>query len=90
MVLQNTSFEFPNGSFCVSSGLINNNTGSNDSYKVVESQSNHLAAFAQVATVVPSVLVTIVLGPLLDKYGRKIGLLLPCTTRHSFDRHSEV
>ena len=77
VVLQNTSFEFPNGSFCVSSELINNNTGSNDSYKVVESQSNHLVAYTQVAATIPSVVITVILGPLMDKYGRKIGMILP-------------
>ena len=79
VVLQNTSFEFPNGSFCVSSELINSNTGSNDSYKVVESQSNHLVAYLAIAMTIPSMVVTVVIGPLMDRYGRKIGILLPVT-----------
>ena len=76
-VLQRTSFDFPNGSFCVSSELIDNYTGKTDSYKVVESQSNHLVAYGQVANTIPAVIATVILGPLTDKYGRRLGMALP-------------
>lgn len=76
-LLGNTSFVFPNGSFCVSSEMINNYTGNNNSYKLDESFSNHLVAYTQIANIVPSVLVTVILGPLTDRYGRKIGIVLP-------------
>ena len=76
-LLSNTSFVFPNGSFCVSSEMLNNYTGSNTTYKLDESFSNHLVAYTQIARTVPSVIVTLVLGPLTDRYGRKIGIILP-------------
>ena len=76
-ILRNTSFVFPNGSYCVSSDLIDNYTGNNDSYKLDEAFSNHLVAYGQAANTVPSILVTIMLGPVMDKYGRKIGIILP-------------
>ena len=76
-LLQNTSFVFPNGSFCISSEMINNYTGSNSTYKLDETFSNHLVAYAQVANTVPSVVITLILGPITDRYGRKIGIILP-------------
>lgn len=76
-ILKNTSFIFPEGSFCVSSELINNYTHNNNSYKAVESASNHLVIYCQIAYCVPSILVTITLGPLMDRFGRHIGMVLP-------------
>ena len=76
-ILKNTSFVAPNGSFCLSSTLIDNYTGNNDSYKLDEAFSNHLVAYGQLANAIPSMIVTIILGPVTDKYGRKIGIILP-------------
>ena len=76
-ILQNTNFSFPNGTFCVSSELIDQYTGNNNSYKEDESFSNHLVAYGQIATTVPAVLVTLVMGPVMDRFGRRIGIILP-------------
>lgn len=57
--------------------MINNYTGSNDSYKLDQTFSNHLLIYGQVALMIPSVFVTITLGPLTDRFGRKMGLVLP-------------
>lgn len=76
-ILENTSFVFPNGTFCLGSDTINNYTGSNQSYKQVESQSNHLVTYSQIANTLPSVVVTIIFGPLTDRFGRKIGIIVP-------------
>lgn len=76
-ILKNTSFVFPNGSFCVSSDLIDNYTNNSNSYKEDESFSNHLVAYGQLASTIPSVLVTLILGPLMDRFGRRIGIILP-------------
>ena len=76
-ILRNTSFVFPNGSFCVSSEMIDNYTNNTNSYKEDESFSNHLVAYGQLANTIPSVLVSLVLGPLMDRFGRKIGMILP-------------
>ncbi len=76
-ILRNTSFVFPNGSFCVSSDLIDNYTGNNNSYKLDESFSNHLVMYGQAARTVPSIVVTMMLGPVMDRFGRRIGIVLP-------------
>lgn len=76
-ILKNTSFIFPEGSFCVSSELINNYTHDDNSYKEVESLSNHLVVYCQIASSLPSVVMTIILGPIMDRFGRKIGMMLP-------------
>lgn len=76
-ILRNTSFVFPNGTFCVSSEMIDNYTNNTNSYKEDESFSNHLVAYGQLANTIPSVLVALILGPLMDRYGRKIGIILP-------------
>ena len=76
-ILENTSFVFPNGSFCLSSDVIDNYTGSNNSYKLDEAFSDHLVAYGQLAATVPAMLVTLALGPLMDRYGQRIGLILP-------------
>ena len=69
-ILRNTSFPFPNGSFCLDSAQVDFYAG-NGSYKVVETKSNDLVFYGQVATRIPSILVSIFLGPLSDRIGRK-------------------
>lgn len=76
-ILRNTSFVFPNGSFCVSNDLITNYTRNNNSYKTVEALSSHLLLYAQTANTIPSVLVTVLFGPLTGRFGRKIGMIFP-------------
>ena len=76
-ILQNTSFLFPNSSFCLTSEMIDNYTGNNNSYKLDQSFSNHLVAYGQVANRVPSIFITILMGPLTDRFGRKMGVYLP-------------
>ncbi len=76
-ILQNTSFVFPNESFCISSDLINSYTGSNDSYVTTEVKSNHLLVYGQIASRIPMILAAVILGTLTDRYGRKFGIVLP-------------
>jgi PCFT/HCP family folate transporter-like MFS transporter 1/3 len=76
-ILRNTSFIFPNGSFCVSSEMIDNYTNNTNTYKEDESFANHLVAYGQIANTVPSVMVALILGPVMDRFGRKIGIILP-------------
>lgn len=76
-LLRNTSFKFPKGSFCINSSLINSYTGNNNSYKNDVNFSNNLATYAKLASKIPAVVVTIILGPLTDRYGRRLGILLP-------------
>ena len=76
-ILQNTSFVFSKEPFCMSSELIDTYTGNNNSYKTAESSSNHLVVYCQIASSVPSIVATIILGPLMDRFGRKIGMVMP-------------
>lgn len=69
-ILQNTSFLFPNSSFCLNSAQVDLYAG-NGSYKFVETKSNDLVFYGQIATRIPSILVSICLGPLSDRIGRK-------------------
>lgn len=74
-VLQNTSFPFPNGSFCLNSSEVDHYAG-NGSYKTVETWCNNLVFYGEVASHIPSIIVTILLGPLSDQFGRRPVLLL--------------
>lgn len=78
-ILRNTSFDFYNKgrSFCMSSDLIDQYTGNNNSYKIDESFSNDLVVYGQIASTIPSILATLLFGPLTDRFGRKIGLFFP-------------
>ena len=76
-ILRNTSFVFPDGPFCMTSDLIDRYKGSNKSYKVDEAKSDHLATYGMIVSIVPSVIVTIMLGSLMDRFGRKIGMIFP-------------
>ena len=76
-ILQNTSFPFPNSSFCLNSSDVDNYAG-NGSFKTVETLSNNVVVYGQVANRIPSMIVTVLLGPLSDRYGRRPLLLLGC------------
>ncbi len=76
-ILSNTSFDPPLGSYCINSSLIDQYTKSKNSYKQDESQSNHLVIYTSLAATLPGVLVALVMGPVTDRYGRKLGILLP-------------
>lgn len=74
-LLQNTSFPFPNGSFCLNSSQVDSYAG-NGSFKIVETRSDNLVVYGQLANRIPSIIITVLLGPLSDRYGRKPILLL--------------
>ena len=76
-ILRNTSFEFPKGSFCINSSLINNYTGSSNSYKNGVNFSNNLVIYSHLVSKIPAIVVTILLGPITDRYGRRLGIILP-------------
>ena len=73
-LLQNTSFPFPNGSFCLNSSQIDEYYGK-DGHKIVETYSNNLVLYGQLASRVPAMITVLILGPLSDRYGRKILLI---------------
>ena len=70
VLLQNTSFPFPNGSFCLNSSEVDEYAG-NGSYKAVETWSNNLVVYGELSSHIPSIIITILLGPLSDRFGRK-------------------
>lgn len=74
-ILQNTSFPFPNGTFCLNSSQVDHYAG-NGSYKWVETRSNNLVFYGQIATRIPQIIVSICLGPLSDRIGRKPIIIL--------------
>ena len=74
-ILLNTSFPFPNGTFCLNSSQVDQYAG-NGSYKWVETRSNNLVFYGQIATRVPQIIVSICLGPLSDQIGRKPIIIL--------------
>ena len=76
-ILKDTSFDFPEGTYCINSSLIDEYTGRNDSYKQDEAESNHLVIYTQLTGDLPAVLVAILLGPVTDRFGRKLGMLIP-------------
>ena len=74
-LLDDSAFEKPNGTFCLKSALLIEY--GNDSYVADEVLSNHLVIYTQVAVKIPRIITTMIIGPLTDKYGRKIGIILP-------------
>ena len=74
-ILQNTSFPFPNASFCLNSSEVDSYAG-NGSFKRVEALSNNLVVYGQIANRIPSMIVTIFVSSLSDRFGRKPLLLL--------------
>ena len=74
-LLKNSSFPFPNGSFCLNSSQIDEYKG-NGSYEIVETSSSHLLIYLTLANRIPSIISTLILGPLSDRFGRKPVLLI--------------
>ncbi len=74
-LLQNTSFPFPNGSFCLNSSLVDKYAGCN-AHKTVESYSTNLLLYGQLAVRIPGMITVLIVGPLSDRFGRKLVLLL--------------
>jgi len=76
-LLRNTSFVQPNGSFCINSTTIDEYRESNKSYKQDETDSNHLVIYTELASKLPAIPVTILMAPFTDRYGRRLGVLIP-------------
>ena len=74
-ILQNTSFPFPNGTFCLNSSDVDTYAG-NGSFKFVETASNNLVVYGQIANRIPSIVASIVFGAISDRFGRKPFLVL--------------
>ena len=76
--LQNTSYPFPNSSFCITKKELNH-YGGNGTSDSVEQSANYLILYGQVANTLPSVVAALAFGPLSDRFGRKpIIIVISC------------
>ncbi len=66
-----TSFPNDTASVCLNSSEIDEYTGMNGSYKVVERYSSNLLIYSLVANKFVSIAVSMIMGPLSDIYGRR-------------------
>ena len=75
-LLENTSFPFPNDSqsFCLNDSQIEKYGGHSKSI-LVQSLSNSLVTYGQLANRLPSILIVLIIGPISDWFGRKPVLL---------------
>ena len=73
--LQNTSYSFPNGSFCITKKELNH-YGGNGTSDSVEQSANYIILYGQIANTLPSVLAAVAFGPLSDRFGRKPIMLI--------------
>ena len=76
-IIHNSS-ELPNGSYCLTSNETDQYGGNGTSNKV-EALSNYLGIYVSLANQVPSILTTLIYGPLSDRIGRKPIIVLVAT-----------
>ena len=75
-VLENTSFP-ENATVCIDKDMVTNYTGSNTTYdKYVENKSTLLTVYTTLAVRIPSIVITLILGSLADRYGRRLPIIL--------------
>jgi PCFT/HCP family folate transporter-like MFS transporter 1/3 len=73
----NTSYPYANETRCISRDDVTNYTGDNSTYNSeVQAKSSLLVIYVTVANMIPSVLVTLLLGPLSDRYGRRFVMVM--------------
>ena len=76
--LEDTNFTMPNSSFCLNSTEIDE-YGGNGTYKVVEKLSTNLLTYGSLCNRILSLIVTLIMGPLSDKYGRRLIIIIVAT-----------
>ena len=76
--LKNTDFPMPNGSFCLNSTEVDDYGGSG-SNKIVQNLSDNLLTYGTVVNSLISIVATLIMGPLSDRYGRRIVILIVAT-----------
>ena len=65
-----------NGSACINITDVDEYTGMNDTYKWVQSRSNALSLYTSLANRILSIISTLILGPLSDRYGRRVVIIV--------------
>ena len=76
--LEETNFTMPNSSFCLNSTEIDE-YGGNGTYKIVEKHSTNLLTYGSVCNRLLSLIATLIMGPLSDRYGRRLVIIIVAT-----------
>jgi MFS family permease len=76
--LEETNFTLPNSSFCLNRIEIDE-YGGNGTYKIVEKLSDNLLTYGSLCNRVMSLIATLIMGPLSDKYGRRLVIIIVAT-----------
>ena len=76
--LRGTDFPIPNGSFCLNSSEVEDYGGSVSS-KIVQNLCDNLLTYGSVANRLLSIVATLIMGPLSDRYGRRVIILIVAT-----------
>ncbi len=61
-----------NGSACINVSNLDSYTGINGTYKEVEEEANSLTLYCSVSNRILSIMATLILGPLSDRFGRRM------------------
>lgn len=73
--LRHTNFTMPNSSFCLTNEEIDT-YGGNGTHKIVQSLSDNLLTYGSMSNRILSIVATLVMGPLSDRYGRRIIIMI--------------
>ena len=76
--LEETNFTLPNSSFCLNSTEIDE-YGGNGTHKIVEKLSDNLLTYGALCNRLLSLIATLIMGPLSDKYGRRLVIIIVAT-----------
>ena len=76
--LEETNFTLPNSSFCLNSTEIDE-YGGNGTHKIVEKLSDNLLTYGSLCNRLLSLIATLIMGPLSDKYGRRLVIIIVAT-----------
>lgn len=76
--LEETNFTVPNSSFCLNTTEIDE-YGGNGTYKIVEKLSTNLLTYGSLCNRLMSLFATLIMGPLSDRYGRRLVIIIVAT-----------
>ncbi len=65
-----------NGSACINVTDLDDYTGINGTYKEVEEEANSLSLYCSLVNRILSIIATLILGPLSDRYGRRMVMVI--------------
>ena len=65
----------PISHFCISEHYLNDATGNNDTFDEVEDRATHLTFLSTLTSLLISIVFTIIIGPLTDRFGRRFALV---------------